>query len=137
MCSSKLFTFCVNAMRSCKALFLKVNESWYKQCGVTPPFPPDKIYWKKYWEKINIDIINWKKTFWLICWLILISWGDLSSTIVLINGFFSCRNHQWINFWSDFCFLIFSTMDRVEKRANLQSYTEKIKKRTHAMYGLC
>ena len=29
----------------------KVNESQYKQCGVTPHFPPGKICWKKYWEK--------------------------------------------------------------------------------------
>ena len=25
--------------------------------------PPDKIYWKKYWEKANIDKINWEKLF--------------------------------------------------------------------------
>ena len=23
-------------------------------------FPPEKVYWKKYWEKINIDTINEK-----------------------------------------------------------------------------
>ena len=35
-----------------------------------------KVYWKKYWEKINIDIINWEKLFhrpvdrWSIPWLV-------------------------------------------------------------------
>ena len=38
---------------------IKVNESWYKQCGVTPHF---YIYWKKF-EKVNIDTIKWEKLF--------------------------------------------------------------------------
>ena len=40
---------------------VKVYESWYKQSGVTPHFSTGKIDWKKYWQKINIDIINWEK----------------------------------------------------------------------------
>ena len=31
--------------------------------GSPHPFPPAKIYWKKYWENINIDTINWEKLF--------------------------------------------------------------------------
>ena len=45
----------------------KVNELRYKQCRVTPHFfnvfIDFKIYWKTYWEKINIYIINWEKIF--------------------------------------------------------------------------
>ena len=38
-----------------------MNHDSYKQCGVT--FQPGKIYLKNYWEKINVDIINWEKFF--------------------------------------------------------------------------
>ena len=42
----------------------KVNdESQFKQSEVTHTFPPSKIFWKKHWEKINIDVINWGKLF--------------------------------------------------------------------------
>ena len=48
-------------------LLLKVNESRYKQCGVIPHlsilFINFKIYWKKYWEKVNVGTINWEKLF--------------------------------------------------------------------------
>ena len=46
---------------------IKFNGSRYKQYGVTPHFSSlivdFRIYRKKYWEKINIDIINWEKLF--------------------------------------------------------------------------
>ena len=38
--------------------FLKVNESRYKQCGVTPHFSTRQNLLKKYREKVNIDITN-------------------------------------------------------------------------------
>ena len=31
--------------------------------GKSQTFPPGKIYWKKYWEKINIDTTNKEKLF--------------------------------------------------------------------------
>ena len=31
--------------------------------GQPQTFAPGKIYLKKYWEKINIDIIDWEKLF--------------------------------------------------------------------------
>ena len=47
--------------------YIKVNESRYKQCEVTPHFHnlfiDFKIYRKTYCEKINIDIINGGKLF--------------------------------------------------------------------------
>ena len=42
---------------------LKVNESQYKQCGVTPHFSTGQNVFKKYWEKMSIDIINSEKLF--------------------------------------------------------------------------
>ena len=70
------------------SFMLKVNESRYKPCRVTPNFStgqnpfqklkkkvnidtinwekfflPRKIYWKKYWRKMNIDRVNWEKIF--------------------------------------------------------------------------
>ena len=49
------------------------NKKWhfgstdYKHCGSTPHFYnlfiDFKAYWNKYWENIDIDIINWKKLF--------------------------------------------------------------------------
>ena len=45
-------------------LAVKVNESRYKQCGVTSHFSTrQNLLKKKYWEKIDIDIINWEKLF--------------------------------------------------------------------------
>ena len=29
--------------------------------GSPHTFLPGKIYWKKYWEKVNNDTINWEK----------------------------------------------------------------------------
>ena len=43
--------------------FLKVNESRYKQCGVTPHFSTRQNLLKKYREKVNIDITNWVELF--------------------------------------------------------------------------
>ena len=43
-------------------LILKVNESRYKQCGVTPHFFTGQNLLNNI-EKINIDIINWEKVF--------------------------------------------------------------------------
>ena len=48
---------------SSKVSSLKVSESRYKQCGVTPHFHTGKIYWKKYRQKINLDMINSEKLF--------------------------------------------------------------------------
>ena len=31
--------------------------------GWPDTFPLGKIYWQKYWEKINIDIVNQEKLF--------------------------------------------------------------------------
>ena len=31
--------------------------------GEPQTFSSGKIYWKKYWEKIDTDIINWEKLF--------------------------------------------------------------------------
>ena len=42
---------------------LKVNESRYKQCLVTPHFSNGQNLLKKYQEKINIDIFMWEKHF--------------------------------------------------------------------------
>ena len=39
-------------------LVFKVNQSRYKQCGVTPHFSVRQILLRKYSENINIDIIN-------------------------------------------------------------------------------
>ena len=40
---------------SSQNIAFKVNESRCKQCGLTPHF---SIYWIRYWEKVNINIIN-------------------------------------------------------------------------------
>ena len=43
--------------------YYKLNELQYKQCGVTPHFPIWQNIFKKYWEKIKIDLINWENFF--------------------------------------------------------------------------
>ena len=50
-------------MNFCWPKSIKFNESQYKQCGITPHFPPGKIYLKRYWEEINTDATNWEKLF--------------------------------------------------------------------------
>ena len=42
---------------------INVNESRYKQCGVTPHFPAGQDLSKKILRNINIDTINWEKFF--------------------------------------------------------------------------
>ena len=44
-------------------LYFKVNELWYKQCGVNPHFCTGKNLFKKCWEKINIETNDWGKLF--------------------------------------------------------------------------
>ena len=41
--------------------FIKVHESRYEQCGVTPHFSTGQNLLKKILRKDNIDIVNWKK----------------------------------------------------------------------------
>ena len=42
---------------------IKVNESWYKQCGINPHVSTGENLLQKYWEKINIEFINPEKLF--------------------------------------------------------------------------
>ena len=53
---AELWTVISNEM--IKVNFLKVNESRYMKCGVTPHFSNRQNLLKKYREKINIDTIN-------------------------------------------------------------------------------
>ena len=42
-----------------------VNESRYKQCGVSLHFSTKQdLLNKKYWEKIDVGTINWGKLFY-------------------------------------------------------------------------
>ena len=41
--------------------FLKIMNDDISNVGLPHTFPPGKIYWKKYWEKLNNDTINWEK----------------------------------------------------------------------------
>lgn len=42
------------------AQMLKLMNHVISNVGWRHTFPPSKIYQKKYWEKVNIDIINWE-----------------------------------------------------------------------------
>ena len=80
-CWSNMLNLCVGNLRNCKIFnvslfvyysiiwflcnsysyllqYFNVNESGYKQLGITPN--QAKPFKKKLWEKINIDIINWE-----------------------------------------------------------------------------
>ena len=52
-------------MRNENLLRVTKGICWQSLSNVGQPkdFPPDKIYWKKYQEKIHIDTINWEKLF--------------------------------------------------------------------------
>ena len=59
----KLPTFDEQKKKKNRYSFVKVNESQYKQRGVTPHFSTRQTLLKKYWEKVNIDITNWEELF--------------------------------------------------------------------------
>ena len=47
-----------------KTLTFEVNETRYKQCGVTPHFSKEQAPLKKIWEKVNIGTIIREKDFY-------------------------------------------------------------------------
>ena len=62
--SKLIFWICITLNLSVRnaVTYIKVNESRYMSNMEYPYiFPPAKIYWKKYWWKINIDGINSEK----------------------------------------------------------------------------